>query len=112
SVGNSCPPIIRRVVVLPHPDGPSRTTYSPWSTCRLTSSTATVPPGKTFVRPTRSRPDPPVGEGAATAAPSSCETPRSAMRPLGGQEVVDRLDEVHALPRIRVPRDVLADALR
>src|SRR5581483_5435575 len=30
----------------------------------------------------------------------------------GRQEVVHPLDEVHALPRIRVPRDVLADALR
>ena len=70
SVGNSCPPIIRSVVVLPQPDGPSRTTYSPWSTCRFTSSTATVPPGKTFVRPTRSSPDPEGAEGAAGAAPS------------------------------------------
>ena len=56
-VGYSCPPIIRSVVVLPQPDGPSSTTYSPWSTCRLTSSTATVPPGKTFVNPMRSSPD-------------------------------------------------------
>src|SRR5690348_4993392 len=108
SVGNSCPPIIRSVVVFPQPDGLSRTTYSPRSTCRLTSSTATVPPGKTFVRLTRSSPEPAVAEGAARAAPSTCETPRSATRSLGGEEVVDCLDEVHALPRIRVPRDVLA----
>ena len=73
-VGYSCPPIIRSVVVLPQPDGPSSTTYSPWSMCRLTSSTATVPPGNSFVRLIRSRPEPAAGprasEGAAVAAPS------------------------------------------
>ena len=71
SEGYSCPPIMRSVVVLPHPDGPSRTTYSPWSTCRLTSSTASVPSGKTFVSPIRSSPDAFVAEGAAAAAPSA-----------------------------------------
>ena len=30
-VGSSCPPIIRSVVVFPQPEGPSRTTYSPWA---------------------------------------------------------------------------------
>ena len=40
SVGCSWPPIMRSVVVLPQPEGPSRTTYSPWSTCRFASSTA------------------------------------------------------------------------
>src|SRR5205085_890618 len=70
-VGYSCPPIMRSVVVFPQPDGPSRTTYSPWSTCRFTSSTASVPPGKTFVRPIRSSPDPEGAEGAVTAAPSA-----------------------------------------
>ena len=77
AVGNSWPPIIRRVVVLPQPEGPRRTTYSPWSTWRLTSSTATVPPGNSFVNPTRSRPEPDgfggasAAEGAAIAAPSA-----------------------------------------
>src|ERR671937_2843634 len=33
------------------------------------------------------------------------------MRSLGGQEVVHRLDEIDALPRVGVPGDVLADAL-
>ena len=69
SVGYSWPPIMRSVVVLPQPDGPSRTTYSPWSTCRLTSSTATVPPGKTFVRPMRSSPDPFEGGGGGGCRP-------------------------------------------
>ena len=74
SVGNSWPPIIRSVVVLPQPDGPSRTTYSPWSTCRFTSSTASVPPGNSFVSPIRSRPDPVGAEGAVAAAPSAFES--------------------------------------
>ena len=76
-VGYSCPPIIRSVVVLPQPDGPSRTTYSPWSTCRLTSSTATTPPVNSFVRLIRSRPDPWCSEGAAPAAPSVGRTASS-----------------------------------
>ena len=29
-VGSSCPPIMRSVVVLPQPDGPRKTTYSPF----------------------------------------------------------------------------------
>ena len=62
---------MRKVVVLPQPDGPSKTTYSPWSMWRLKSSTATVPPGKTLVRFTRSSPDDRGREGAAAAAPST-----------------------------------------
>ena len=96
-LGNSWPPIIRSVVVLPQPDGPSRTTYSPWSTCRLTSSTATMPPGKTLVSPTRSRPDPCDGEGAADAAPSDCDVAESDIR-LGGQEVVRPLGDDTRFP--------------
>jgi hypothetical protein len=66
---------MRRVVVFPHPEGPSRTTYSPWSMCRLKSSTATTPPAKTFVTPRSSRPDPFAVEGAAFAAPSETTDP-------------------------------------
>src|SRR5438094_2190296 len=40
-VGASSPAIIRRVVVLPQPEGPSRQTTSPAPTVRSTSSTAT-----------------------------------------------------------------------
>src|SRR5918992_1296753 len=110
-VGNSCPPIMRSVVVLPHPDGPSRTTYSPCSTCKLKSSTATVPPGKTFETPLRSRPEPFAGEEAAFAASSEARpTPSSAMR-LPAQELVELPDLVHVLRVERVPGGVLAGAL-
>ncbi len=38
------PAIMRKVVVLPQPDGPSKVTSSPRSSCRLTSlTTATLP---------------------------------------------------------------------
>ena len=57
--------------ILPQPDGPSRTTYSPWSTCRLTSSTATTPPANSFVRLIRSRPDPLRTQRAARGHPRS-----------------------------------------
>src|SRR5438552_968384 len=109
SVGNSCPPIIRSVVVLPHPDGPSRTTYSPWSTCRSTSSTATVPPGKTFVSAIRSSPDSLVAEGAAFAAPSTFTPPMPFAS--GAEEVVEPLDLVDVLLEERVPRRVVVRAL-
>ena len=39
-VGRSNPPIIRSVVVLPQPDGPSRAKNSPAAICRSTPSTA------------------------------------------------------------------------
>ena len=42
AVGCSKPAIIRRVVVLPQPDGPRNDTNSPFSAARLKSSTATV----------------------------------------------------------------------
>jgi hypothetical protein len=41
--------IMRRVVVLPQPDGPTRTVRSPSGTSRSTLSTATVPLGNRFV---------------------------------------------------------------
>src|SRR5687768_11396335 len=43
-VGCSKPPIIRRVVVLPQPDGPSRLKNSPSRTSRSMWSTATASP--------------------------------------------------------------------
>src|SRR5205823_13191660 len=108
SVGNSCPPIIRSVVVLPQPDGPRRTTYSPWSMCRSTSSTATVPPGKTLVSEIRSRPDPLAAEGAAFAAPSPFTPPMRVAS--GAEEVVEPLHLVDVLLEERVPRRVLLGA--
>src|ERR1700674_3335647 len=43
-VGSSRPAIIRSVVVLPHPDGPSRQKNSPSCTASVRSRTATKPP--------------------------------------------------------------------
>ena len=42
--GSTKPAIIRSVVVLPQPDGPSSTTNSPCAIVRLTSSTTRTPP--------------------------------------------------------------------
>jgi hypothetical protein len=44
SVIDSRPATIRRAVVLPHPDGPTRTMNSPSSTFRFRSETALGPP--------------------------------------------------------------------
>ena len=41
AVADSSPAIMRKVVVLPQPEGPSRHTTSPASTARSTASTAT-----------------------------------------------------------------------
>src|SRR5919109_4802827 len=48
-VGSSSPAIMRKVVVLPQPDGPSRTKNSPFSTTKLESLTAANSP-KLFCR--------------------------------------------------------------
>src|SRR5215468_8317031 len=42
---------IRRLVVLPHPDGPTSTVICPDGATRSTPSTATVPSGNLFVTP-------------------------------------------------------------
>src|SRR6185312_16857708 len=44
AVGRSKPAIMRRMVVLPQPEGPSRVMNSPLSKARLTSLTTVVPP--------------------------------------------------------------------
>src|SRR5215831_14123473 len=48
SVASSRPPIMRSVVVLPQPDGPSMATNSPCRNSALKSMTARAPPGKVF----------------------------------------------------------------
>jgi len=45
----SRPPIERRSVVLPQPDGPTRTMNSPSEIVMSTPSTARTPPGNSFV---------------------------------------------------------------
>src|SRR6185312_2790565 len=47
-VGSSSPAIIRRAVVFPQPDGPTRTMNSPSAMVQVSASTALVPFGKTF----------------------------------------------------------------
>src|SRR6266516_8151700 len=49
AVGSSSPATIRRAVVFPHPDGPTRTMNSPSAIVQVSASTAVVPFGKTFV---------------------------------------------------------------
>src|SRR3954465_10270919 len=51
-VGRSKPATIRRAVVFPHPDGPSRTTNCPSGTCR-SSSSSTWTPSKSLPTPVR-----------------------------------------------------------
>src|SRR3972149_2583646 len=48
-VASSNPARIRQAVVLPLPEGPSSTTNSPLSNCKLKRSSATVPSPKTLI---------------------------------------------------------------
>src|SRR6266705_3743719 len=48
-VGSSSPATIRRAVVFPHADGPTRTMNSPSAMVQVSASTAVVPFGKPFV---------------------------------------------------------------
>src|SRR6266511_1588514 len=49
SVTSSRPAIIRRIVVLPQPDGPTSTTNSPFPISSETSRTACTPPGNSLL---------------------------------------------------------------
>src|SRR2546429_697973 len=49
AVGSSSPATIRRAVVFPQPEGPTRTMNSPSAMVQVSASTAVVPFGKTFV---------------------------------------------------------------
>src|SRR4051794_11772822 len=55
-VGSSSPAVIRSTVVLPEPEGPTRTTNSPSAISRSSAWTATVPSSKRFVSPRYSMP--------------------------------------------------------
>src|SRR5918999_1865209 len=51
SVASSSPAMVRRSVVLPQPEGPSSTRYSPSAVAMSTPSTATTSPWKVFLSP-------------------------------------------------------------
>src|SRR5258708_6677442 len=77
AVGCSRPAMQRSVVVLPQPEGPSKTTISPAAAVKLTSFTAGLPWAKTLDRrSTRSSVD---------MEPSCC-TPHPNPPPQGGRE--------------------------
>src|SRR5579883_929891 len=61
-VGCSRPAIRRSVVVLPHPEGPTRVSSSPGATVRLRSRTAATPFGKILVTCSRTTSD--IGAGS------------------------------------------------
>src|SRR3954470_9447215 len=54
ALARSRPAAIRRTVVFPDPEGPTRTRNSPSATSRSRSSTASVPPGNALRRPRNS----------------------------------------------------------
>src|SRR6478736_4000259 len=71
-VGVSRPATIRRVVVLPHPDGPSRAKNDPVGTSRSRSSTALKAP-KSLVSPRSSRPVAVPSSAGASVCSARCD---------------------------------------
>src|SRR5215207_8033709 len=110
-LGRSSPAMVRNSVVLPHPEGPRRTRYSPSSVATSTASTAGRSPlSNRFVswrastlRPGGGSPRP--GPGAAGAA--SATSPGSADELRLAPLVVDQLDLALRLGH-RVLRRLLA----
>src|SRR5687768_16786612 len=82
SVASSSPAMVRRSVVLPQPEGPSSTKYSPSDVSISTPSTATTSPWKVFLRPRSST----ASAGARASGPSSdrlgCATDQALLAPL------------------------------
>src|SRR5918996_5684851 len=95
SVASSSPATVRSSVVLPQPDGPSRTRYSPSLVARSTPSTArTSPPRNCLTRPLSST-------ASATAAPLRRAADQPALAPLREDRLDLALGARHRLLRRR-----------
>ena len=82
--GLSSPAMMRRVVVLPQPEGPRKTTVSPSSISRLSGDRARVPSAKVFAHSTRETEVPEIIERSAIrthACLRPAEVDASAERP-------------------------------
>src|SRR5260370_40266641 len=78
-VGASCPAIIRNVVVLPQPDGPSRQQYLPPGISAEIASTATVRPKVLVSSMSRTSDDAVIiGQPQAIVEPARCSSTRAA----------------------------------
>src|SRR5581483_10491201 len=107
-VASSRPPTIRSTVVLPEPDGPTRTRNSPSATSRSSAETATAPPGNSLVTPAKTIPatcgsvttryPATVYAFEASPLPSDSGPVRAVARPLlpVGGGAADRADHRHA----------------
>src|SRR4051794_36349754 len=100
---SSRPATIRSAVVLPQPEGPTRTMNSPSSTSRFSELTAVVPSGYVFVTPSNVTP-------AIPSPPASVERVSYQMLTgLGGRVADRRLRRVRRMDRnglVRGRRDV------
>src|SRR5262245_30665145 len=91
SVTSSRPAIMRRMVVLPQPDGPTSTMNSPSPISRDTSRTACTPPGNSLL--TWSRTILPISASSAVRGRDRSERPEALMgeggtKMLGGSRTV------------------------
>src|SRR3954469_19032433 len=106
-LASSRPAIIRRSVVLPHPDGPTRTMNSPSPISRSTPSTARTPFGKTFVS-CSSRMSP----TATLRAPGACVDDQQPLLRHLANRVVHSLAAVPRQPLTAVGHVVDAERVR
>jgi hypothetical protein len=67
-LGSSWPAIMRRIVVLPQPDGPRKQQYAPSGTFRLIASTATVSPKRLCTPASSMSPRPAITQPPAGAS--------------------------------------------
>src|SRR5438477_7544900 len=96
-VARSSPAAMRRTVVLPDPDGPTRTRNSPSATSRFRSATATVPPANALRRSRNS------SSATSASVPSRDQVPvpeRALLRdpPLGRIVDVDDPEPLRIAP--------------
>src|SRR5262249_43657079 len=107
ALAHSSPAIIRKVVVLPQPEGPSRHTTSPAATSRSTSRTATKLP-KRFVSWRRAM----VDIGSALDRAESDATQQILLQGERHQDDGNEKERLDRGQKSPAPADVAADGLR
>src|SRR5829696_2209371 len=82
SVASSSPAMVRRSVVLPQPEGPSSTRYSPSPVSMSTPSTATTSPWNVFLSPRSSTASAGTGPSWRWSDGLGCATDQALLPPL------------------------------
>src|SRR5215216_6278805 len=103
SVASSSPAMVRRSVVLPQPEGPSSTRYSPSAVSMSTPSTAIMSPWKVFLSPRSSTASARAGPSWPSSDVLGCATDQALVAPLREDRLHLRLRPRHRLLRRLLP---------